>query len=374
MATLRRSSPFSWDAAGLDRALALASADARAGMLATCRDLLAETRCENDFARRGYASAVLGSACATSNAAELWTGEDPDNPDAWLVWARVAAIRALRFGDRRDDRTRELIGIAVRACHTAVGLSESDPTPQVILLGLDRLRYRRPTPAPAPLALTIPGPWDQLARVARRDRHNREAGHQLLNYYHPRHGGDARHLHQVASWAAKVSLPDSPLQLLPLVADLEAPDVGPDPLDQDQLRRMAMLHNLIADIDAGRVQGDPEELAKQRARFTHRLQQEQDPRSDDYHRRRSLALIAKDLYEAWFGEGRTPPYVPIRDLSVLAHALYVGEWRLPAAAVLQYLGPHACTYPWSLLSDDPEKELIRVYRDRHVPLPREHPG
>src|SRR5579872_6213465 len=52
-----------------------------------------------DFARRGYASAVLGSACANLNAAELWTTEEPESPDAWLLWARVAAIRALRAAD-----------------------------------------------------------------------------------------------------------------------------------------------------------------------------------------------------------------------------------------------------------------------------------
>lgn len=373
MAPLRRTSPFAWDTAGHDHALAAASADVRAGLLGTCRDLLAETRRAGDFPRRGYASAVLGSACATVNIAEIWTGEEPGNPDAWLLWARVGATRALRAGDRGDGRTRELIGIAVRACTAAADLWDADPTPQVILLGLDRLRYRAPGPVIPQLPVRLAGPWDQLTQVARRDRHNREAGHHLVNYYHPRHGGDARHLHQIAAWAATVSPPDSPLQLLPLYAALEAPDPGPDPLDPDQKRRMAMLHNFIADIDAGRADGDPEELRNQRVRFARRLRQEQDPASDEHHRRRARALIAKDLYERWFGDGRTPPYLPIRDLSVLAHALHQGEWHLCAAEVLAYLSPYASSYPWSLLSDDPEKELIRIHRDCHVPLP-DHPG
>jgi hypothetical protein len=375
MAASRRTSAFLWDAAGPDRALATASVDLRAGMTATTRDLLATTRGERDFARRAYASAVLGSAAANLNAAELWTAEQDKDPDAWLLWARVAAVRALRAGDREHPRTLDLVQIAVRSCLNAAAMWEADPTPQVVLLSLDRLRYRAPVTAPAVLGIDAPGPWDQLQQIAKRDPHHREAAHHLLAYFYPRHGGDPRPLRKIARWFAEHAAPGSPLRLLPLYAELEhGPDTQPSEPDEGHEHRVSTLRAVLREIEEGSYPGGPEEVVRRREQFTRALTQELSPDREKISRSRSLARLAEEVFAHWFGRDRAVPYVPVRDLSVLVHALYAGGSTARASAVLEYLGPHASTYPWALAGDDPEDELTHVYAACHVPLPRARTG
>ena len=366
---------FVWDVAGSDHVLATARMDLQVGMLAATRDLLAVTRTSQDFARRAYASAVLGSASALHNAAELWISETEEDPDAWLLWARVAAIRALRATDEGHPQAMDLVQIAVRACTRAAALWPEDPTPHVVLLSLDRLRYRAQVEAPGELGVRAPGPWDQFEQVAKLDLNHREAGHHLLAYFYPRHGGDAEALRTIAHWIAAACPQDSPLCLLPLYAELEhGPDTQPAQPDEQHEHRIAVLKAVLSEIDAGTYPGDRQEVEHRREQFAKTLAQETTPGYQEAERRRSLTYLAESLARQWFGKGHQPAYVPVRDLSVLAHALYAGGSLAWACTVLKHLSPHASTYPWSLFGPDPAEQLAQVCQECHLPLPRKRPG
>lgn len=367
---------FVWDAAGSDHALAVARTGLQAGSRSAAGDLLKFTRDAEDFARRAYVSAVLGSVSAETNAAELWISESAQDPDAWLLWARVAAIRALRAADKRKPQTMDLVKIAVRACTNAAERWPQDPTPQVVLLSLDRLRYRAQVAAPDELGARAPGPWDQFDQVVKLDPDNREAGHHLLAYFYPRYGGDARALRETAQWIiGKDCSENSPLRLLPLYAELEhGPDTQPEQLDEEHKHRIATLKALLSDIDAGTYTGDREYAERRRKQLAEALALETAPDHKASEQRRSMTYWAESLARQWFDKGRHPPYVPVRDLSVLAHALLAGGSLAWACTVLRHLSPHASTYPWSLYGPDPAEQLARAYERCQLPLPRKRPG
>lgn len=369
------SASFVWDAAGSDDDLATARTDLQVGLLATTRDLLAATRSSWDFARRAYASAVLGSASVQHNAAELWIGETEQDPDAWLLWARVAAIRTLRAADAGHPQVMDFVKIAVRACTRAAALCPEDPTPQVVLLSMDRLRYRAQVAGPSELGMRAPGPWDQFEQVTKLDPHHREAGHHMLAYFYPRHGGDAEALRATAQWIGGTCPPQSPLRLLPVYAELEhGPDTKSAHPDEQHEHRIAALKAVLSEIEAGTYPGDRQDVERRRAQFARTLAQETAPGYQEAERRRSMTHRAESLASQWLGEGRQPPYVPVRDLSVLAHALHAGGALAWAYTVLQYLRPHASTYPWSLFGPDPAEQLAQVYQDCRLPLPGKRPG
>jgi amino acid transporter len=98
---------FDWDPAGPDRALAVARGDVAALRIGAAREALAETRIARDYDARAFRSLVLAATAATSDVVETWTREDPANPDALLLYARVAAHRAVTA--KRDRDTLEAI-------------------------------------------------------------------------------------------------------------------------------------------------------------------------------------------------------------------------------------------------------------------------
>lgn len=364
---------FVWGPAGHDHALALACEDLRAGSLFNARPLLERTREQREWAQRGYASAVLGALARATNLAETWVREDKRNPDAWLLWARTAGVRALRAYDEQagPDVVDELRKIAMRACDGAQSLAPADPTPQVIVLCLDRLRFRAPSPAPGDLGVDAPGPWDQFQRVVRLDPHNREAGHQLLAYFQPRHGG-AGGGHRVAEWVGAFPTPaDSPLRLLPLYAEIE---LGPDPeregaLEPARERHVTLLEDLIEEVAAGR--GEYEFYDDQRR--TERIEQLHLAREEAEGGRTTAYAewsheAARQLHHQWFGDGARVPYMPVRDLSVLADFLHDAGARAQAADVLRFLSPHASDFPWSRRGAA-GSVLAAVYEDCAVPVP-----
>ncbi|MGW7718205.1 hypothetical protein ACWGKK_28385, partial [Streptomyces chartreusis] len=107
---------YVWHPAADDRVLASVCVDVRAGRYLSSRDALAETR--GDFALRAHRSLVLASEAADSDLVERWLTEEP-GPEAALMWARVAVLRALRAADARDPRTEALERIALAACERA---------------------------------------------------------------------------------------------------------------------------------------------------------------------------------------------------------------------------------------------------------------
>jgi hypothetical protein len=364
---------FVWGPAGLDHALALACEDLRAGSLFKARPLLERTRERREWAQRGYVSAVLGALARATNLAETWVREDKRNPDAWLLWARTAGVRALRAHDEQSAPgvVDELRKIATRACDGAQSLVPADPTPQVIKLSLDRLRFREPLAAPVELGIDAPGPWDQFHRVYVLDPANREAGHHLLAYFQPRHGG-AGGGHRIAEWIATDLAPaDSPLRLLPLYAEIE---LGPDPERQGAVepareRHVTLLEDLIEEVTSGRGEYgfyDQQRRTERIEQLHVALEEAKNEHPTEYSEWSHDA--ARELHHQWFGEGAGVPYAPVRDLSVLADFLHDAGAREQAADVLRFLSPHASDFPWSRRGAA-ASVLAAVYEDCEVPIP-----
>src|SRR5579871_484041 len=216
---------FIWTLTWGDEQLGTACTDLSAGIVGAARRVLAESREQEDFTRRGYASALLGSIAADSNVAELWVKDEPRSPDAYLLLARALAHRVLRTAGPGPYQSKVLRTVlkAEHASHRAAELWTEDPTPWLVLLSLERLRLRPPIlPSSHSGMGALPGPWDLVEReIWARDRFNREAGHRLLMYFSPRAGGSNAEMDQFVTWIAGHAPQDSPLQLLPLIAELE---------------------------------------------------------------------------------------------------------------------------------------------------------
>lgn len=365
---------FIWDPAGPDTDLSSAATALKAGMTAPARELLARTRQRSEFDRRAYASAVLATVVSDLNLAETWAEEEPDSPDAWLLWARVAAQRAVK-AKARDPRQLPLVQIAERACRGAAARCEPDPTAHVIALSLDRLGYRDPVAPPAFITrfgIDAPGPWDRLEEVMLRHPYNREAGQHLLAYFTMLHGYPRHQVRALGRWAATSSPRESALQLLPFYADVEFEVEGDGETSEsaeENKRRTETLRVLIEEIDRGTALGTPIDLKLRRQRLSKDLAEALDPQRVALAHRRALTAAAARLFDRWFGSPGSMPYLPVRDLSVLVHALHVGGDRRRAGAVLKHLGPHAHTFPWSRETRNPAGRLREIYEECGVSPP-----
>ena len=389
------SSRFLWTLTWGDELLGTACTDLGAGIVGAARQVLAESREQEDFTRRAYASALLGSIAADSNVAELWVKDVPGSPDAYLLLARAHAHRVLRAagppGPYLSDTLRSVLK-AERASRRAAELWTEDPTPWLVLLSLERLRLRRPVlPSSHSKLGPLPGPWDLVEReIWARDRFNREAGHRLLTYFSPRAGGSNAEMDQFVTWMTGHAPQDSPLQLLPLIAELERTQSIDADVQDDiaRLRRIDTLRRFIAEADDAlellRTDDDAQEkikvyefdLRSQRERLKRELARAEQPLA---HPRqavgaRFLRRAAMDIYMAWFLNVRDeqpiklPRSLPLSDLMVLAYALHhLGE-TLAASNVLSFTRPYATPSPWSR-DGQPGEVLERVYDDCQISLP-----
>jgi hypothetical protein len=346
------SSPaFDWDPAGPDRVLAVARGDVAALRVGAAREALADTRAAGNHDARAFRTLVLAATAASSNVAENWAKQEPENPDALLLYARVAAHRALTA--RRDREALE--AIAAKACTAAHRAWPADPTPFVIELTLHRLRRagRGGVPAPPPGMGGDPA-WALWREVEARHPGSREAGQRLLALCYPRHGGSAELASDTAAYLASVGPPYGINQLLPLFAGLEQ-DHGPGPVEPDP-QRVAKIHQLLGHLT---TRGPVEPQAEQRRRTLLEML--------DLELRGEKAVdpAAEELGRAWFGPNATdgpPASATVSDLSVLAEALHRGGRFGPAWRVFQHVHPYASPFPWSR-HGPPEKVLSRVYRD-----------
>lgn len=340
---------FDWDPAGPDRALAVARGDVAALRFGAARDLLAATRQSGDHDARAFRSLVLAASAAASNVVETWIREEPRNPDALLLYARVAAHRAVTARVGREELER----IAANACEAAKRAWPEDPTPYAIELSLLRLRQTAGGAAPSrPPGDGQDPAWALWREAETRHPGNREAGQRILALCYPRHGGDAELASDTAAYLASVGPQHGINQLLPLLAGLEQQSAGdaarPDP------QRLSKIHQLLGNLTS---QGAAEPQAEQRRRtllemldLELRGEQTADP-------------VAEDLAREWFGAYSNPPAAAtVSDLSVLAEALHRDGRAGLAWRVLQHLHPYASPFPWSR-HGPPEKVLARVYKD-----------
>jgi hypothetical protein len=350
---LSSSPTFDWDPAGPDRVLAVARGDVAALRIGGAREALADTRARGDFDTRAFRSLVLAAAAVSSDVVETWAKEEPENPDALLLYARVAAHRALTAQRERDRGMLE--AIAAKACAAAHRAWPVDPTPFVVELTLLRLRRSAPGGAPARPPGTAADPaWALWREAEARHAGNREAGQRLLALCYPRHGGSGELASDTAAYLASVGPPYGINQLLPLLADLEQ-DRRSGPAEPDP-QRVAKIHQLLGHLTA---QGPMEPQAEQRRRTLLEML--------DLELRGEQAIdpVAEELTRVWFGVNShdgPPRSATVSDFSVLAEALHRGGRFGPAWLVLRHIHPYASPFPWSR-HGPPDKVLARVYRD-----------
>ncbi|MFI2643774.1 hypothetical protein [Streptomyces sp. NPDC018610] len=306
---------YVWHPAADDRTLASVCVDVRAGRWASARAALAETR--GDFALRAHRSLVLASEAADSDLAERWLAEEP-SPEAALLWARVAVLRALRAADDHDGRAEPLERIALSACERASAAGPGDPTPWVAKLAMARL-HRLRDPAPRGLLTAPPGPWRLFAHVLSLDPWHREAHHRFLAFFFTRHGGSVNAAWDVAAFLAQRAPVDSALRLLPLVALVESYDPA----------------RLLAD----RLWEQPQW--------------------------RATALA---IHRDWLPTVAAHRFTPVLDLAYLAHALVLAGREPEARAALTAMGPYASRMPWCAFGD-PVEQLSRARRACGLPVP-----
>lgn len=348
-----RTGGWVWDPAGPDELLARACTDLKAGRFGLASEAL--VGCGADFAARSRRSALLASVAAGVDAADHWLAEDPKNPDALLLAARVAVLRARRAQPRDLRLAGDLADLAEELCFAAARANPRDPTPWVALLALRKLtggresvaegralyeerngvgaggrtaggrrwneqvaealtggwgpssRQRRPAwYVPEALADTlVAGPWSVMFEVWARDPLSREGHHRFLDCL------SVQDAHQFAALIAEATAPSAAVQLLPLAAHLA---------DYRYRSRRGRSNDLLD--QAGAVWQSP-----------------------------ALQLTCLELYSTWFlprYKAREP--VAVADYALLAHALFMaGEstWS-KAASVIEAMKPFAATHPWSL--------------------------
>ncbi len=306
---------YRWHPAADDRRLAQACTDVRAGRYFSAHEVLKEARWDSEL--RAHRSLVLASEAADSDLAERWLAEEP-SAESTLLWARVAVLRAVKMAGTRDSRLGALVRIAKTACDQAAEAFPEDPTPWVAQLAMAHLLRLR-DPAPQGMLTAPPGPWGLFAHILRFDPLHREAHHRLLAYFFDRNGGSKTARWDVASFLSQRVPVSSALRLLPFVVLVE---------DYD---RDVLLADRIWEQPAWR----------------------------------SAAMSA---YRSWFPTLADSRFIPVLDLSYLAHALFMAKREFEAREVFTVMGPYASRMPWGVFGA-PEQQLTRIRRSCGLPVP-----
>jgi hypothetical protein len=299
--------------AGGDVELRLAMDEVRASRWTVMRDLLADRGW--DWATRTFFTHVLGAAAAGTNAVSAWLVEEPTNPDALVMAARVATARALR-ADQLGHRQRcEFVQRALAACEIAAQTYPQDPVPWVCRLALARITREHSV---GPRDVGVPGPWHLLDEARIRDPYNREAHLRMLWALAPREHGRLGPMFDTARFLAtrRGMWASSPVRALALYAWAEY----------------------------------------------YRRHRGETVRADLYvHQEWRGAEIRQDIalaYDAWLASGEGRGWLTV-DHSHLAHALWASEQKAAAGAVFAAMGRHAAELPWAHVArGDPHREFL----------------
>lgn len=361
-----------WGPAGRDIELARAISDlTTGGYFGSTRELLAAVRGHYD--RRAYCSGVLAALIARRRlpCAGQWLVDEPTNPDALLLHARVLIVQAIHAYRAEVAGAAVVAARAVQACRDAAVAAPEDPTPWATLLSLGGFDpyHRELWPVPGELdrdslcpvpptsrEKAIYGPWWLLGEIVRRDPFNREAFHRVLPCcasppwtaktlapelaaWEPATADDDTAQARMAVWAADHVPDGSPLKLLRL---MYSPHRDPFPNDAEQMR----LANHVRSNGEG-----------SRTAYLH----ERIPAIEERWRI-ALRLEAVALAQRWFSGNAGPPYMPLPDVSFLADYLHrAGELR-SARRVLEWMIPHATAEPWRR-DGEPGHVLTKVCLD-----------
>ncbi|MFF8946861.1 hypothetical protein ACF1A5_32310 [Streptomyces sp. NPDC014864] len=303
-----------YDPAGHDADLRTALQDLRTGRWMAMRDLLARTTAWGQWTQR---TQVLAAAAAGTDVVRAWRAEEPESVPAAVMHARVAVERALRARREGHRRTHELWIEAWDAGHTATRIAAQDPVPWVCLLALAQLdrevRWEEHRVTPPEPALP-PGPWGLLAEAEKRDPHNREAHHRMLQFLYVRaSSGRLAEAAGYAQWAASSAPPGAASHMLPLYVRVERYRRGAGPGAALDLHWVA----------------------------------------EDATREAGHAL------DAWFAHTAPAERSP-QDLNHLAHALWGALRFRDAARVFDALGPYWTPLPWAYRTPDPSDRARAV--------------
>jgi hypothetical protein len=363
-----------WGPAGRDVQLARAISDlTTGGYFGSTRELLSAARGAGQCDRRAYCSSVLAALIARRHlsCAQQWLADEPTNPDALLLHARVLVVQAIHAYRAEAVSAAVVAARAVQACRDAARAAPQDPTPWVTLLSLGEFdphhrelgcspveasgRVVRPW-APAREEMAVYGPWWLFGEILERDRFNREAFHRLIPccFSSSRSAAstsperaawesatvdDATARARVAVWAADQAPGRSPLKLLQLIYSPQR-DPFPDAAEQMRLANHVQING-------------------ERARDAYL--DERIPALEERWRI-ALRVEAVNLANTWFADGFARPYLPLSDVSFLAHYLHkMGELR-SARRVLEWMIPHATAEPWRR-DGDPGHVLTKVCLD-----------
>ncbi|MFI9115902.1 hypothetical protein [Streptomyces venezuelae] len=297
--------------AGHDHALRNAVQDLRTGRWVAMARLLDETSDWDGWTRR---TQVLAAVAAGTDVVHIWRTEQPGSLAATVMHSRVAVERAVRAHRAGHPRTRDLWHEAWTACREAADLAPDDPVPWVGLIALAALdgrqrmaEHRLAPPAP----MLPPGPWGLLAEAEKRDPHNREAHHRMLQFVYARRPGPLSEAVNYSHWAASSAPVGSALHALPLYVRVE------------RYRR---------------------ERGHERALDLHWV-------AEDAVRDAQRAL------DTWFLFCATDE-ASVLDLNHLAHALFGALRFTDAARVFEALGPYYTTLPWAYRTPHPEDRVL----------------
>ena len=289
-----------WHPAGADAQLVDACTELDGGRTAFAEHLLAEAR--GDHRLRAHRSLVLASYAVRSTIADRWVREAPASAEAWLVYARVAALRALRAARRDPAEAAELAHRAREACLHASRHLPHDPTPFITLLMLHPLS---PSFSPGPRELGgLPGPWEVLEQVRSRDPYSREGFRRLLECFAPRLHGSLAEMWHVARWAVDTTPRHADPQLLDLVVCAEG--------------------------------------------YRHLCERGERRRAADLWRRPVVQETVARIFEGWFPALPAASTVHTADLSMLAFGLVKTGRRDAARQVLARMLPFAARHPWAI--------------------------
>ncbi|GGT29555.1 hypothetical protein [Streptomyces purpureus] len=297
--------------AGHDNDLRVAVQDLRTGRWVSMAQLLARTP---DWALWTQRTQVLAAVAAGSDVVQAWRAEEPDSLAAAVMHTRVAVERAVRAHRGGHPRTRELWQEAWEACRLTAHASPADPVPWVCLLALSLLdehaqmeEHRLAPPGP----MLPPGPWGLLAEADKRDPHNREAYHRMLQFMYARSRGPLSEAFNFVQWAAGSAPPGSALHVMPLYVRVE------------RYRR---------------------ERGQERALDLHWVAED-------------AVRDAQHALHTWFLLTATDLASPL-DLNHLAHALWGALHFGDAARVFEALGPYWTTHPWAFRTRDPADQAL----------------
>ncbi|MGW5372383.1 hypothetical protein ACWER6_10925 [Streptomyces sp. NPDC004009] len=310
----------SYDPAGHDGALRGALQDLRTGRWMAMRTLLADTTSWWQWTQR---TQILAAAAAGTDVVRAWLSEEPHSVPAAVMHARVGVERALRAQRERHLKAHELWIEAWDAAQSAAQAAPQDPVPWVCLLALAQLDPEQRWPehrTPPPEPLLPPGPWGLLAEAGKRDPHNREAHHRMLQFLYATAASDRlAEAAGYAQWAAASAPAGSPLYVLPLYVRVER-------------YRRAAGHDLALDL--------------------HWVAED----------------AAREAVRAWRSWFRHAPRAEcsLLDLNHLAHALWGAQLFAEAGRVFEAIGPYFTPPPWMYRSPGrgPAVDVFLRARDR----------